>query len=132
MKNLPNKGTPVNTYKIRWQSKDVTVHVHSELDDLLKSCFESLVERSLTFNNNLQKVADDNYSLSQYNKGEFIFLVEQTPDGFIVNYCSNTDLEEHKIEPSLSNLIRDKMGLEPLILNKQSAFLTSTRKMPWT
>ena len=121
----------MNTYKIRWQSKDVTVKVHSELDDLLKSCFESLVERSLTFNKNLEKVADDNYSLSQYNKGEFIFLVEQTPDGFTVNYCNNADLDADKLEPSLSSLIREKMGLEPLILNKQSAFPTSTRKMPW-
>ncbi len=121
----------MNSYKIRWQSKDVTVNVHSELDDLLKSCFESLVERSLTFNKDCEKVADDNYSLSQYNKGEFVFLVEQTPDGYIVNYCNKEDLEADKLEPSLSNLIREKMGLEPLILNKRSAFPTSTRKMPW-
>ena len=121
----------MKNYKIRWQSKDVIVKVHSELDDLLKSCFESLVERSLTFNKNLEKVADDNYSLSQYNKGEFIFLVEHTPDGFTVDYCNKADLDADKLEPSLSSLIRDKMGLEPLILNKQSAFPTSTRKMPW-
>lgn len=121
----------MKNYKIRWQSKDVIVKVHSELDDLLKSCFESLVERSLTFNKNLEKVAEDNYSLSQYNKGEFMFLVEQTPDGFTVDYCNKADLDADKLEPSLSSLIRDKMGLEPLILNKQSAFPTSTRKMPW-
>jgi len=121
----------MTSYKIRWRGNDVTIHVHSELDDLLKSCFESLVDRSLTFNSNLEKVADDNFSLSQYNKGEFIFLVEQKPDGYEVNFCCQSDLDADKVEPSVAEVIRDKIGLEPLVTRKQSAFPTSTRKMPW-
>lgn len=121
----------MTTYKIKWEGKPVTVNIHSEMDIIVQSCFESLLERCLTFNNSLDFVAEDPYILSQYNNGHYMFLVKKENDGFVVNYCCKPDYDDEKLPADLLPILREKMGYKPVMVNKSTPFLASQRKMPW-
>lgn len=121
----------MTTYNIKWEGKPVTVNIHSEMDFIVQSCFESLLERCLGFNNSLDMIAEDPYSLSQYNKGQYMFLVKKEGDGFVVNYCCLEDYEAGRLPSDLIPIFREKMGYKPLMVNASTPFLASERKMPW-
>jgi hypothetical protein len=117
----------MNEYKIKWEGNPVTVRIHSELDDILKLCLEALIERSLNFNKGI--VGEDPFSLSQYNKGQYLLLVEKLKDGYKVDFCLGSDLEN--IDEATSERIIKQMGFDAVMVNKSAVFSTSTRKMPW-
>lgn len=121
----------MTTYNIKWEGKPVTVNIHSEMDVIVQSCFESLLERCLGFNNALDIVAEDPYSLSQYNRGNYMFLVKKESNGFIVDYCCIDDYESGNLPSDLLAILREKMGYKPIMVNESTPFLASTRKMPW-
>jgi hypothetical protein len=117
----------VNEYKIKWEGSPVTVRVHSELDNILKLCLESLIERSLNFNKGI--VGEDPFSLSQYNKGQYLFLIEKLKDGYNLDFCLAEDLDN--LEPTLTARFKKQMGFDVVSSNESVVFSTSTRKMPW-
>lgn len=114
-------------HNIKWEGSPVTVRIHSELDDILKLCLEALIERSLNFNKGI--VGEDPFSLSQYNKGQYLLLVEKLTEGYKVDFCLAEDLDN--LEPTLSARFKKQMGFDAVMVNKSAVFSTSTRKMPW-
>jgi hypothetical protein len=117
------------THKVRWQGKNVTVNLHSELDAISKIAMEAFIERSLEVYE-LTK-CDDPILLSQYNKRLYGFLVREQQEGFQLDFFTRPDFDEKKLPAELMAEIIERDEMKPISEAPAVLFPVSEKKMPW-
>jgi len=116
-------------HKVKWHGKEVTLTLLSEPDNIARMAMEAFLERSLEVYEDTKK--DDPILLSQYNKGVYCFLVQETSGNFRVDYFDIKDYEENNLPADVMAEVKHRIEMIPVRLTEQRAFEVSQRKMPW-
>lgn len=119
----------MTSHKVKWQGKDVTVNIYSEPDNIARMAMEAFIERSLEVYEDTRD--DDPILLSQYNKGVYCFLVQETAGSYRVDYFSRNDYDKDNLPEEIMKEAKFRMEMIPVRMSEQRAFGVSDRKMPW-
>ncbi len=114
-------------HKIRYQGKEVHVHLHSEVSAFLGTYLESIIERTLEFAFSVK----EHNTLSQYLNSTLLFLCCKKPDVIDVHFVAREDLNSESIPKNIREKILDLDESDPVIRSHARLFDASTNQMPW-
>jgi hypothetical protein len=115
------------TYKIRYQGKEVHVHLHSEITKFLSNYLESVIERTLEFSLSVKQ----SNTLSQYMNSTLLFLCCKSPEKIDVHFVERKDLNSESTPENIREKILDLDEGAPVVRNPSRVFDASTTEMPW-
>ena len=117
-------------HKIRYQGKEVHVHLHSEVTHWLSNYLESVIERTLEFSLSVKQ----SNTLSQYMNNSLLFLCCKTPEIINVHFVERKDLNLGFIKFIPENIREKILDLDegdPVVRSSLRSFDASTAEMPW-
>jgi hypothetical protein len=115
------------THKIRYNGKEVHVHLHSEMPKYLNPFLESIIERTLEFAFSVK----EHNTLSQYLNSTLLFLCCKKPDVTDVHFVEREDLNSESVPKNVREKILDLDESDPVIRSQSRLFDASTTEMPW-
>jgi hypothetical protein len=114
-------------HKIRYQGKEINVHLHSEVTNFLSNYLESVIERTLEFSLSVKQ----SNTLSQYMNNSLLFLCCKTPEIINVHFVERKDLNSESTPENIREKILDLDEGDPVVRSSLRLFDASTAEMPW-